>query len=320
MPPPGPAAQRAYARYVVEALTWQERSNPGSLKRFRIFLLMTWPSVKRYAPELTEAFLELERLSRRQGEEAPLPQESLLEKYRERREEKVRRGLEDDVPDSSTVNALIAEGDYDRARRLIDRLEDGPLRTQLAEKVNLREAVSLASKGDLVGARALAERLTKAVSIVQVYPDLVERCVSKKDQACATSLVYQATRQLKRADTARPATPVGIPASAVASGREFDPVVLGLGSLAQSIFPVDEALGWEVMGELVASANGSDLDAGQGWVGFDVGVFVNAAERNEQRAKHFAEDFKAPLRQIVSLAAVSRWKAAELTKKEQAKH
>lgn len=318
VPPPGPAAQRAYARYVVEALTQRERSNPGSLKGFRMFLLTAWVPVKKYAPELTEAFLALDRLSRRPGDDASLPQESHLEKYRERREEKARRALEDDVPDTSTINALIADGDYDRARRLIEKLEDGPGKTQLNEKVNLREAISLASKGDVAGARALAERLTKAVSIVQVYPDLVKRCVSKKDQACATSLVYQATKQLKRADTSRPAPPAGIPASAVASGREFDPIVSGMGSLAKSIFAVDEALGWEVLSELVAAANGSELDAGEGWVGFDAGVFSNAAERNEQRARSFAENFKAPLRQIVSLAAVSRWKAAELAKKEQA--
>lgn len=318
VPPPGPAVQRAYALYVVEALTQHERVNPGSLKKFRLFLLMTWAPVKRYAPELTEAFLELERLSRKPGEDASLPQESLLETYRERREEKVRRALEDDVPDNSTINALIGEGDYDRARRLIEKLEDGPRKTQLTEKVNLREAMSLASKGDVVGARALAERLTKAVSIVQVYPELVRRCVTRKDQACATGLVYHATKQLKRADTSRPPTPSGIPASAVAGSREFDPVVSGLGSLAKSIFPVDEALGWEVLNELVAAANGSDLDAKEGWVGFDAGVFSTAAERNEPRARSFAENFKAPLRQIVSLAAVSRWKAAELAKKEQA--
>jgi len=318
VPPPGPAAQRAYARYVVEALAQQERSNPGSLKGFRVFLLSAWAPVKRYAPELTEAFLELERLSRRPGDDASLPQESLLEKYREKREEKVRRALEDDVPDTSTINALIGDGDYDRARRLIEKLMDGPLKTQLTEKVNLREAISLASKGDVVGARALAERLTKAVSIVQVYPDLVRRCVSRKDQACATSLVYQATKQLKRSDTSRPQLPAGIPASAVASGREFNPVVSGLGSLAKSIFPVDEALGWEVMNELVATVNGSELDASEGWVGFDAGVFSNAAERNEQRARSVAENFKAPLRQIVSLAAVSRWKASDLAKKGRA--
>ena len=151
-----------------------------------------------------------------------------------------------------------------------------------------------------------------------MYPDLVRRCVSRKDQACATSLVYQATKQLKQADTSRPPIPAGIPASAVASDREFDPVVSGMGSLAKSIFTVDEALGWEVLNELVTAANGSELDAGEGWVGFDAGVFSNAAERNEQRARSFAENFKAPLRQIVSLAAVSRWKAADLARRGRA--
>lgn len=81
---------------------------------------------------------------------------------------------------------------------------------------------------------------------------------------------------------------------------------------------MDEALAWEVMNELVATVNASELDASEGWVGFDAGVFSAAAERNEQRARSFAENFKAPLRQIVSLAAVSRWKTAELAKKEKA--
>lgn len=115
-----------------------------------------------------------------------------------------------------------------------------------------------------MGAQLLAGRLTKATYILQVYPVIIEKCVSNKDKTCATNMVYQATRQLKQADVTPPTLPAGVPASMLANGKEFDPVLSSLCKLAQSILPVNELLASDVLNEMVVAANSSEVDTGQG--------------------------------------------------------
>jgi hypothetical protein len=162
--------------------------------------------LKQHAPELTEAFLELEVRRRRPNEDVPLPKTTLDDVYKKKYQERMRDSLGKEQADEQSINAALSRGDFDKARKLINKLGDGAQKIQFLESVNLREALSLAAKGDTVGAERLAARLNKAASILQIYPVVIEKCVAKKDQACATSLVSQAVRQLRQAD-ATPATP-----------------------------------------------------------------------------------------------------------------
>ena len=317
VPPPGPAVMRAYVRYVLDTLGQWAQAEPGSLPAMRTFLLSAWGPLKQYAPEWTAAFLELEKLTRRPGEDASLPRTNIFETYREAHEERVRRGLNSKDADPSVINLLINEGEFAKARKLIDKLEDGPQKAQLTERANATEAVGLLAKGDTAGAQQLAARLTTAAWILRAYPAIVEKCVAAKDRGCAANATLQAVKQLKRADAAPPVPPAEIPPSAVADGREFDPVLSALERLAGLILPADEVLAWEVLDEMVEAANRSNLDTGQGRVGFGATTFSRIAGKGEARARQLAERFKDPLRQIVALAAIYQWKAADLTRKSE---
>ena len=90
---------------------------------------------------------------------------------------------------------------------MIDKLPDDSHKSQLIENVNAPEAVALAEKGELGLAVRLAERLNRAASILQVYPVLLKKCLSAENKWRATPLVYQAIKQLKKADTADAASP-----------------------------------------------------------------------------------------------------------------
>ena len=279
--PPGPEVMRAYIKYVLEVVG---RKEPAEMQKWRLTLLSVWGLLKQYAPELTEAFLELEVKSRSPNEPVPLPKTSMEDVYRKRQQEELRAALGRDEPDERAIRIAVSRGEFDKARKLIAKLDDGPQKTQHLDSVNSREARGLAAKGDLAGAERLALQLKRAAFVLQVYPEVVGRCVAKKDQPCALRLVTQAVAQLKRADATLPPPPPGIPAAALPDGKEFDPVLVGLSRLAKLILPVDEALGREAVGEMIAAANRSELDTEQGRTGFEPDVFKIFAARNEARA------------------------------------
>ena len=318
IPPPGPAVMRAYLGYMLDLTAQDEQRRPGSIKSWRPVLLSLWPEFNKYAPELTERFKELEVLSRKPNEEASWPPPDVGEIYRKQNEERMKNLLESDDPDPEAIGVLIDRGKFDGARKLLDKLTDGPQKTDLLDKLNAKEALSLVKKGDILGAQLLAGRLTKATYILQAYPTIIEKCVSNKDKTCATNMVYQATRQLKQSDVTPPALPPGVPASALATSREFDPVLSSLCKLAQLILPVNDSLAYDVLNEMVTAANASDIDTGQGRTGFDAGIFKRIAQKDELRARQAALSFKDPLRQVVSLAAIYRWRAEELSMKAKA--
>ena len=313
IPPTGAAAMRAYVGFVIESMSRLESGAPGSAKIFRHFLLSTWPPLNQYAPDLAGAFLELEKLSRRPGEAAPVPaREAAGEAATDRYEKQVKDALDGGQPDESLINSAISRGDFDKARRLLDKLPGGARKTQLLEAADAKEALSLSSKGDAAGAEQLAERLQGATFILQVYPPLLKACVASKDQACPARLVYQAVRQLKRADTTPLTPPAGTPASAVADSREMDRVLLSLSRLAAQVTPASDALALELLDEIVEAANRSDVDTGQGRTGFDAAVFRLLAPKNEERARQAAEGFKDRLRRIVALASIYQVKSERL--------
>ena len=315
IPPAGPTVIKAYVTFAVESIRQIEERESGSAQRLRSFLLSMWPLLRQHAPELTGEFLSLERISRGPGQSASLPDTPAREASQRRREKRIEDALNDGKPDESVINSAISKGDFVKARKLLDKLPDGPVKGQLSEAVNVQEALSLTAKGDLPGAGLLAERLTNAASVLRVYPAIIEKCVARKDQACAMNLAYQATRQLKKADTAPPAPPAGLPASAIADSQEFDPVVMSLGKLAVSVAPMSETLALEILDETVGAANRSVVDTAQGRTGFDPGIFRTLAPKNETRVLQAANDLKDTLRQVTALAAIYQWKAKDLMKK-----
>jgi hypothetical protein len=272
--------------------------------------------LKKYAPDLIGRFREMEMLSRRPGDKVSWPPPDMREKHRKQREELTRSLVESGEADPGVITLLIDRGEIAGARRLLEKLADGPAKTDLLNKLDAKEALSLLKKGDLTGARVLASRLTKATYIVQVYPPVVEKCAANKDKPCAAEAVYQAVRQLKQSDTAPAVLPPGVPSSVLPTPREYDPVLTSLCKLARSVMPLDEALGFEVLNELVASANASEIDTGQGRVGFEADIFEQTARRDEPRARQAASSFKDSLRQVVALASIYKWKAEELSKAE----
>jgi hypothetical protein len=299
VPPAGPAVIKAYIRYVIESMGNLEQREPGSLQNLRGVLMSTWLPLNQYAPELAGAFLELERLSRRPGGDATLPLPGDREAGKARYDEQLKKSLESGKADELTINLAISQGEFAAARKLIESLREGEEKSRLAELLNTREALDLTARNDTLGAEMRARQLNEAVSILQVYPLLIAKCVANKESARATVLAYQATQQVQRAE-------------------DKSALPLSLSKLARAITPVDTTLALEILNEAVLAANKSDVDTGEGNVGLDVGVFKELAPKNELQACQVAAGLKDPLRQIMALAAIYQWKAGELTKKEKA--
>lgn len=316
--PPGPTVMRAYVAYMLESLAQLEQREPGSLQRNRGFLLMTWEPLKKYAPDLRVTFAELEALSRRLGEDSSLQtMESRLKKYKEDYERRAKEALEGGSPDESIIRSATARGDFVKARKLIGKLDDGPLKTQLTEQVNMEEALSLVETGDILGAKELASKLNRSSSILQVYPAMIRKCAATKDQMCIVDAFYQGIRQLKRADPSPITLPRGTPASIKPSEQEFDPTVLSLGRLAKAIAPADDVLAFQALDEMVDQANHSKVDSSQGYLPFDLDVFNLLTTKDEERMVQEALKLEDPLWQIVALATINHLRVSEIIRQDQ---
>jgi hypothetical protein len=206
--------------------------------------------------------------------------------------------------------------DFETARKLISKLLDSERKNQFTEKVNTKEAVSLAKKGDLLGAQNLAERLTAVSSILQVYPLIAEGYATNKDQVGASTAVHQAVRQLKKLNTkpAPASVQFGMPAEFAPTASERDGILSTLGLLAKAVLPIDTLFAAEIVDDIVVKANSSQIDTTQGRTGIDSDLFKKLAAKDEIRARSAAESFKDRLRRIVALAAIYQWKAKELEK------
>jgi hypothetical protein len=312
-PPPEPAVMRAYVSYVLDSVARLEQAYPGSITASHLTLLHTYPILIQYAPELTPQFLDLEQRSRKPGESFSLPTaKSMEKKAREDYEKRMQKELDADQPDEHMIRSAISRGNFAKARKMIDKLPDGALKTELLENTDAQEAIALATKGDIFGARSLAEKLAKATSILQVYPVIAGKCVSNKDEPCAKDTVVQAVKQLRKADTSPPIPPAGIPASVFAGPREFDRTLASLSKLALSVLSIKDGLALDVLDELVVAANHSEVDTSQGLTGFESSLFKKLAARDEARATLAALQLEDHLRQIVALAAIDQWKSDQL--------
>src|SRR6266516_285373 len=311
--PPGPAVMRAYIAYMLDSVTQLAQADPGSLRASRILLLNNYPLLKQYAPELTPQFLDLEQLSRKPGESFSLPTaKSMEKKAREDYEKRMEKELASDQPDEHMIRSAISRGNFAKARKMIDKLTDRPLKTELAEYANAQEAISLANKGDILAAQGLAEKLAKATYILQAYPVIAGKCVATKDDLCARDSVSRAVKQLRKADTSPPIPPAGIPASVFAGSHEYDPILASLAKLAISVAYMKEGLALDVLDELVVAANHSEVDTSQGLTGFESSLFKKLADQDEARVTLAGLQLEDHLRQIVALAAIDQWKSERL--------
>ena len=305
-----PAVIREYVAYTLELLSLR---TPEQLRGGRGYLIAMWPLLEQYAPELRQQFFDLELRSREAGESLSLPTSKSIEKeYKENFEKQVNRELESEQPDGIVIQRVIGQGDFAKARELIDKLADGPQKTELTEMLNAQQAISLANKDDMPGALKLAESLAKATSILKVFPLIAEKC-AKKDDPCARDSVNQAVRQLKKADVTPATPPPGVPASFFGTKRDVDRVLASLVSLTSAVVSVKDELALDLLDEVVAAANHSELDTAQGRTGFETSLLKKLAAKNEERTTAAALQFQDPLRQIVALAAIEQWKVEKLT-------
>ena len=310
--PPGPAVMKAYVSYMLESMS---QMDSVGLTATRGFLLNLWPILNQYAPEFRQQFLDLEQRSRKPGENLVLPSKRGLEEdSKVSYEKRIKQELEQEQPDENIIRSAISHGDFSKARKMIDRLDDGSRKTQLLEMVNCQEAISLANKGDLPGARRLAENLAKVIYILRAFPVIAGKCTAKKDSTCAHDVIDQAVRQLKKADATPETPPPGIPASIMPSNKEYDPVLAAMSSLVSAVAPLEDDLALDVLDELVIRANHSELETGLGRTGFESSLFKKLAEKNEDRTTAAAIQLQDPLRQIVALAAIDQWKSDKLAK------
>ncbi|MGZ5435579.1 MAG: hypothetical protein ACXWID_07365 [Pyrinomonadaceae bacterium] len=309
-PLPGPRVMRAYVAYRLNYVAALERERPESIFTSRATLLGTYPLLNQYAKDLQPQFLELEQRSRRPGERFSLPTERSLEQdHKDNYEKLVKRELENDHPDEMIIQRAIGREDFAKARKMIDKLEDGPRKVQLLDLLNIKQALSLVTKGEIEEARRLAQGLVRATSILQVFPAIINKCTANKDDLCVADVVEQAIKQLRKSDTTPVVPPAGIPASVIPTGKTYDPVLASLGKLALSVMALDD-LAFDVIEELTSVANRSELDTGEGYVGFENSLFKKLAEKDEVRATSAAMTLKNPLQQIVALACVNQWKSA----------
>jgi hypothetical protein len=316
VPPPGPQVIKASLSYMLDALGLLEQNEPGYLQKRRGVLLSLWMPLQQNAPELANKFLSLESISRGQAGTPSLPTATSMEEKRRAEEKKLSDALDSDQPAEATVMRAISKGEFAKARKMIEKLPDGAKKDQLSDAANAEESLSLATKGNLLEAESLAEKLNRADSILKAYSVLISKCSARKDQICATRLVSQAIKQVKTADTAPTEVLEGIPTSAVETDQFFDPVLSSIAKLAIAILPSDNDLAFNVTNELVSVANASPLSTDQTRIGFDINLFKKLAPKNVNRAQEIAYAFVNPIQRVLALAVINQWKAQELIGKQ----
>lgn len=294
IPNPGPEVMRAYVRYVIESLSLIAQTEPVTLAAHRSNLLTAWLPLNQYAPEFKDRFMQLEAASRSPGKDASLPTQSYEEVDRELLRERETEALNSSAPNEQVIDSLINRGEFETARKLIDKLPDGRTKSQFTEKANQREAISLAEKGDLLGAQNLAERLTLVYSIRQVYPAIVRAFAAKKDQAGAAAVVNQAVKQLERVSILQWET------------------IVPLSLLAEALMPIDALRAAEIVDDVVVRVNRASRDTTDGHASVNSALFRVFASNDEVRARSAAQSFTDRFQRVVALAAVYQWKAKEL--------
>jgi len=311
VPPPSPEVMRAYLLYVLDSLSALEQVSPGSLRRFRTVLLYAWSPVNQYARDLMPSFLKLEALSRSSQDTGPIPNiHDIVEADQKTQKKQLELNIESETPDPMVIQAAIRNAEFNKARKAIDRMEDSDSKNQLLDLVNAREAMALTSKGAIDRAELLALKLRGAVRIMEAYAALI----AKSDKpAQKISLGYRALEQLRRASNQPENSPL-MPAGLGPTGREIDPKLSSLSKLFLMIVSLDDDLAQSVLQETILVMNRTDVDSNQGRLGFDSTLFKEATAKNQLQAEQAARLISDPLRRIVALAAIDKWKIDRLNK------
>jgi hypothetical protein len=318
VPPPSPEVMRAYLLYVVDNLSALEQVSPGSVRRFRTVLLYAWSPVNQYARDLIPSFIRLEALSRSSQDTGPIPNiHDIVEADKKTQKKRLEQNIESEIPDPMVIQAAIRNAEFKKARKAIDRMEESETKNQLVDLVNAREAMALAAKGAIDRAEVLAVRLRGAVRVIEAYAALI----AKADKpAQKISIGYRALEQLRSAGN-QPEVPPMIPAGfAAPSGKEIDPKLGSLSKLFLITVSLDNDLAQSVLQETILAMNRTDLDASQGRLGFDPSVFREATARNQLQTEQAVSSISDPLRRIVALAAIDKWKIDNLKKEGAAKN
>lgn len=315
--PPSPEVMREYLLYVLYSLSALEQVSPGSVRRFRAVLLYAWSPVNQYARDLIPSFLKLEALSRNSGDTGPIPNpQDIADSAKKSWDKRIEQSLDSETPDPLVIQAAIRNGEFKKARKAIDRMEEGDTKNQLLDLVNAREAMALTSKGAIDSAEVLAVRLRGAVQIIDTYAALI----AKSDlPAQKVSLGYRALEQLRRARNQPEISPM-IPAGLAPTGKETDPKSASLSKLFLIIVSLDDDLVASVLQETILAINRTDVDSSQGRLGFDPALFKEATARNQTQAEQAASSISDPMRRIVALAAIEKWKIDNLKRQRATKN
>jgi hypothetical protein len=316
-PAPGPEVMRAYSLYILDTLSAWEQVSPGSLSRYRTLLVTVWSPINQYARDLIPYFMRLESLSRSSRDTGPIPTlQDIVDAGKKGQNKQLEQNLESETPDPMVIQATVRNGDFNKARKAIDRLEASETKDQLLDLINAREAMALTSKGRLDNAEVLVLKLRGAVRIIEAYGALI----NKSDKpAQKISLGYRALEQLRRASNQPENSPL-MPAGLGPTGREIDPKLSSLSKLFLMIVSLDDDLAQSVLQETILAMNRTDVDSNQGRLGFDSTLFREATAKNQLQAEQAAGSISDPLRRIVALAAIDKWKIDRLNKQRATKN
>jgi hypothetical protein len=315
VPPPGPEVMRAYLLYVLDDLSALEQAFPGSLRRFRGFLLYAWTPINQYARDLIPSFIRLESLSRSSQDTGPIPNiEDIVAANKKSQNKQLEQNIESETPDPMVIQAAVRNGEFNKARKAIDRMDSGDIKDQLLDLVNSREAIALTSKGRIDNAELLALKLRGAVRVIETYTALIAKAEKPEQEI---SFGYRALEQLRRAKN-QPEVPAFMTAGAP-TGKEIDPKLASLSKLFLITVSLDDDLAKSVLQETILSMNGTEVDSSQGRLGFDPNLFKEATVKIQLETEQAALSINDPLRRIVALAAITKEKIDQLNKQQPGK-
>jgi pentatricopeptide repeat protein len=316
-PAPGPEVMRAYSLYILDTLSAWEQVSPGSLSRYRTLLVTVWAPINQYARDLIPYFMRLEAISRSSRDTGPIPTlQDIVDASKKSQNKQLEQNLESGTPDPMVIEAAVRNGEFNKARKAIDRMEESNIKDQLLDLTNAREAIALTSKGRIDNAELLALKLRGAVRVIEAYAALI----AKADKpAQKISLGYRALEQLRRASNQPENSPL-MPAGLGPTGREIDPKLSSLSKLFLIIVSLDDDLAQSVLQETMLAMSRTDVDSNQGRLGFDPTLFKEATAKNQLQAEQAAVSISDLLRRIVALAAIDKWKIDRLNKERSTKN
>lgn len=306
VPPPGGSVMREFAFFVIETVTRFEQSG-ADLRRFRPMLLTSYAAIQRDAPDLMPAFTRLELKSRSESDSAAIPtMEATLKASRTSNEKTLNDTLENGYVDTPTIEAACRRNEFDKARKAVDRLPDAERRKQFFELIDTREAIALANMRRMSRAEALALKLGDASRIIEAYSILIPK--ADKDNAHKVFLAYRALDQLRKATAIPLPLPSGVPTQLTPSASVNDLRLSALNKLFFLAGSLDDELMQAILQETIQAINRTEVDSGQGRLGFDANVFKQVMSKDQVQAEQAANALTDPLRRIVALAVIIKCK------------